>query len=690
MLDVLERELAGRSIIQSMRGARQFAWMTGIPMHILLLTILVSLPSAASGWQTRITGAGAGSGAALSVRADSMGDVVAAGFIDDGSSGADFAVVKLAGATGTELWRQVLIGPGTDDRAVDVAFDAAGNAVVTGTTSALGGDQFTVAKLASGDGHVLWRTEVTTGFQGLAVIVDRAGDVVAGGSGAVTVVKLDGATGAEKWRSGIPIGPLQGTVYALAADANNDIVATGVINEGRLFGSVVKLASATGNQIWGRDVSGNRVVIDSLDAILGEGDYFSGGVTALSLTDGTTHWAASLPGPVFGLELGPTGDIVVGSQGVGAQVSALAATDGTQLWARTFAPYVVQEGSVAVDASGNVVFAGTLTDHWGNDLFPGFTAALIAGADGTELWQRSDNGAAVPGSFIVHDLAVAGMSRVVVAGAGRSTPDGPTAFTLLGLSSNDGALDLCGDGYRDAGEQCDDGNLVGDDCCSADCQTMGRDGQVCAPSTACTIDATCHGGTCSGRPLPCEPCGSCDPVAGCHAAFADGCRRPTATQRAILDLRRRARRKGDALMWAWTSGAATAKADFGDPRTQSGYALCLYTSDGSQVIDVMNAPAGGQCGRGSPCWHATRQGVTFQSTRGKPDGLTSAVLKSGNAGRARIVVRGKGSNLRLPALPLSSGVAVQLRRSDGTGACWGAEHDFIVRNRSNRYTAKGN
>jgi len=82
--------------------------------------------------------------------------------------------------------------------------------------------------------------------------------------------------------------------------------------------------------------------------------------------------------------------------------------------------------------------------------------------------------------------------------------------------------------------------------------------------------------------------------------------------------------------------------------------------------------------------------VLYWSPRRKPDGLASAVLKGGNAGRARIVVRGEGPNLRLPALPLSLGVAVQLRRSDGTGACWGAAHDFIVRNRSDRYTAKGN
>jgi len=506
---------------------------------VLLLAVLVSSPRAASGWQTRITGSGGGPGAALSVRADAGGDVVAAGFIDNGgASGADFAVVKLASATGTEVWRQVLVGPAANDGAAALAFDAAGNPVVVGTTSALGVDrQFTVAKLASGDGHIVWRTDPVDlqDAGGFAVTVDGAGNVVAAGDRGFTVIKLDGATGAEMWRS----APLTGAAFAVATDAHDDIVAAGTLG---FFNDTfaVKLAGTTGDQIWAQGFSqldGRLfVVVNSVDAIVGRflppDESLTSEVAALSLTDGTPHWKAKVPGQIFALELRPTGDVIVGSgstasdtQTGNALVSELAATDGGQIWARMFEPGVGPEipvpASLGLDASGDVVFAGTLAGGAaGHDLFPGFSAAKLGGADGTEAWRRSDNGAVVPGIFVVRALTLAGTSRIVVAGAGRSAPDGPTAFALLGLSANDGALDLCGDGYRDAGEQCDDGNLVGDDCCSAACHTVGRDGQGCAPATACTIEATCHGGTCSGRALPCEPCGSCDPASGCRAALS--------------------------------------------------------------------------------------------------------------------------------------------------------------------------
>ena len=35
-----------------------------------------------------------------------------------------------------------------------------------------------------------------------------------------------------------------------------------------------------------------------------------------------------------------------------------------------------------------------------------------------------------------------------------------------------GSLDVCGDGIRAATEACDDGNTVGGDGCSADCQKV--------------------------------------------------------------------------------------------------------------------------------------------------------------------------------------------------------------------------
>jgi len=41
-------------------------------------------------------------------------------------------------------------------------------------------------------------------------------------------------------------------------------------------------------------------------------------------------------------------------------------------------------------------------------------------------------------------------------------------------------------------------------------------------------------------------------------------------------------------------------------------------------------------------------------------------------------------------LPLAVPVTVQLRRTDGSGPCWSAVHDFVVRNRTDRFVAEGN
>jgi putative FmdB family regulatory protein len=92
------------------------------------------------------------------------------------------------------------------------------------------------------------------------------------------------------------------------------------------------------------------------------------------------------------------------------------------------------------------------------------------------------------------------------------------------------ALIPCGDGALNPGEQCDDGNTVGGDCCSAAC-TYEAAGTKCSDGNACTMSDTCDGtGACtSGSRITCndgEACtlDSCDRTDGCRflaVAFAD-------------------------------------------------------------------------------------------------------------------------------------------------------------------------
>src|SRR5206468_7157728 len=167
-----------------------------------------------------------------------------------------------------------------------------------------------------------------------------------------------------------------------------------------------------------------------------------------------------------------------------------------------------------------------------------------------------------------------------IAAAGRRTEGRFPSFVVQELTGAAGALLVCGDGYVDPGEQCDFGTAASGGCCSTACQSA-PDGDACSDGSVCTASDTCKQGQCVGGPaLPCEPCGTCDPVYGCSISdLPFTCRTPTESNRAMPRLANRRGSRSDALHWQWRSGAATKKWEFGDPRTSTGYALCVYGED---------------------------------------------------------------------------------------------------------------
>ena len=95
--------------------------------------------------------------------------------------------------------------------------------------------------------------------------------------------------------------------------------------------------------------------------------------------------------------------------------------------------------------------------------------------------------------------------------------------TGTAFASPEIALALCGDGTLEAGEQCDDANLLDGDCCSSTCQLE-------LAGSACDVDACNLGGTCDAAgaclgatPLVCDDgafCNGeeiCDALLGCQA-----------------------------------------------------------------------------------------------------------------------------------------------------------------------------
>jgi outer membrane protein assembly factor BamB len=229
-----------------------------------------------------VGGTGSGIDEATEVAVDGAGDAFAAGSFDNAGTGQDLVVMKLAAATGAELWRREIDGDGDRDFPIAMAVHASGDVVVAGITTQDSIGHFTVIKFAGGSGTELWRQTIAgtpaNGAFAAAVAIDSAGDVVAGGalSGGTTdftVLKLAGATGAELWRyrsDGLRSSAVDGQVTGVAVIGGDDVVAGGVL---AAFGfsnlAVVKLAGASGTELWRQELGSGSPFVR---AVSGDGD----------------------------------------------------------------------------------------------------------------------------------------------------------------------------------------------------------------------------------------------------------------------------------------------------------------------------------------------------------------------------------------------------------------------------------
>jgi hypothetical protein len=125
----------------------------------------------------------------------------------------------------------------------------------------------------------------------------------------------------------------------------------------------------------------------------------------------------------------------------------------------------------------------------------------------------------------------------------------------------------------------------------------------------------------------------------------------------------------DSLSWKWLKGAATARAEFGNPMTITDYRLCIY--DGAlNLVDEAAIPAGGLCGSAA-CWKSKSSGFQYKNKSRTPDGVEKLLLKQGlNPGQAKVQLTAKGALLGPPSLPALQPLTVQLK--SGNGKCWGA------------------
>jgi hypothetical protein len=164
----------------------------------------------------------------------------------------------------------------------------------------------------------------------------------------------------------------------------------------------------------------------------------------------------------------------------------------------------------------------------------------------------------------------------------------------------------------------------------------------------------------------------------CAAAPMTGCITPVVAAASRLLIRDQDDDAKDQLKWKLTKGGATAAEDFGNPAQANLLGVCLYDAADALVYDGRLLP-GGNCGP-KPCWKALgkpagAKGYKYKNKGGAPDGLQKAVLKPGDAGRTKVVVKGGKENLSasptgFSPLPLALPARMQLQGVDG--ACWEA------------------
>lgn len=302
--------------------------------------------------------------------------------------------------------------------------------------------------------------------------------------------------------------------------------------------------------------------------------------------------------------------------------------------------------SISVTYSG--LGSGTIAGHIHGYAGPGVPAGIVYGFTNpnspiNETWNFSESD---------EPQIIAGLTYVNIHTSGF--PAGEIRGQILRVPS-------CGDGILDAGEDCDDGNTEDGDCCDASCQYDGA-GSPCG-------DGLCQAGTCDGA-------GSCGDLGGIRS----GCR---SAQKSALLIKSSDPDTKDKLIFKWLKGEATTVEDLGTPAGTTSYALCIYA--GTAAIAVATIPPS------ATLWSPTGStGFKYKDASGSADGIQKIGLKSGAAGKAKALLKGKGANLPdPPAGPLALPVTAQLV-NDANAVCYEGVFDSasVKKNDAQQFKAK--
>lgn len=177
----------------------------------------------------------------------------------------------------------------------------------------------------------------------------------------------------------------------------------------------------------------------------------------------------------------------------------------------------------------------------------------------------------------------------------------------------------------------------------------------------------------SDCPVPATPTPTPTPAVVCGAAPAMGCI-ASGKGSLLVDEKKVGKEKLDVKLGKLQ--VAVTQAQFGDPvNGTAAYAVCLYDAADQLAGEYAVVKGGAMCGD-KPCWKPlSDKGYGYKDKDATADGIASANLKGGDAGKGQIKFKGKNSTGQLPtgviAALMQNPSSAKVQVLSSNGACFG-------------------
>jgi virginiamycin B lyase len=297
---------------------------------------------------------------------------------------------------------------------------------------------------------------------------------------------------------------------------------------------------------------------------------------------------------------------------------------------------------------GRVTTGGTVT----NFVLPNAGSrplGITAGSDGA-LWFTEFEGSRIgrittDGAISEIQLPYDRQPAFIASGA-----DGNIWYSdYAGLIGRVALGPVCGDGATSSPEQCDDGNLTSGDGCDENCTITACGNGILTSLEECDDGNGVSNDGCS------DGC-----TFDCSQQLRTDCRTADVSTLVVKDSEESSR---DSLRWKWSRGESTAAAELTDPTGTGRFNICLYR-DASVVTGELFLPSGAAWTSGG------EDGFRYSDRDSIVGGVSLLDLRTGIAGKARIVLKARGEHLPDALLPATS-YAIQLV-DNAADICWGS------------------